>query len=105
MTLDDANLPIWVTDFRDKWGADTFDLGGGDGPLGPKFGLTGGVNRFDNPDMWADLTVGASQPVGCKGILSVTPSGGFATSGVEGGPFSPSSKVYTLSNKGAQPLN
>ena len=34
------------------------------------------------------------------GVLSVTPSGGLTSSGLAGGPFSPSSVVYTLANTG-----
>ena len=36
--------------------------------------------------------------------LTVTPTEGLSSSGVQGGPFSPSSKAYTLSNTGGSPL-
>ncbi len=39
------------------------------------------------------------------GTLAVTPSGALSASGSEGGPFSPSSQVYTLANTGGQTLN
>jgi len=39
------------------------------------------------------------------GILSVTPSDGLASSGNQGGPFSPSSKSYTLQNTGGSSIN
>jgi len=37
-------------------------------------------------------------------VLSVTPSEGLNSSGFEGGPFSPSTKIYTLTNRGKQSL-
>ena len=36
--------------------------------------------------------------------LTVTPSDGLASSGYQGGPFTPSNKVYTLSNTGTSNL-
>jgi M6 family metalloprotease-like protein len=39
------------------------------------------------------------------GILSVTPPDGLTSSGNQGGPFSPSSKVYTLQNTGGSSIN
>jgi subtilisin family serine protease len=39
------------------------------------------------------------------GRLSVTPAGGFAATGPRGGPFSPGSQTYTLSNNGSASLN
>jgi subtilisin family serine protease len=38
------------------------------------------------------------------GALSVSPSTGLSSSGFEGGPFSPSSQIYTLSNTGGQSI-
>lgn len=37
--------------------------------------------------------------------LEVTPSANFATSGVQGGPFTPSEVIYTLANRGTQTLS
>ncbi|MEM4720705.1 MAG: choice-of-anchor D domain-containing protein [Candidatus Methanomethylicaceae archaeon] len=39
------------------------------------------------------------------GVLSVTPSEGFNSSGNQGGPFSPSSKDYVLENTGGASIN
>ena len=39
------------------------------------------------------------------GVLSVTPADGLSASGTQGGPFSPSSKTYTLTNTGGIPIN
>ena len=39
------------------------------------------------------------------GILAVSPSGGLSSSGAAGGPFSPSSSSYTVSNSGGSTLN
>ena len=46
------------------------------------------------------LTVGVP-----AGVLTVTPAGSFTSSGYQGGPFSPPSQVYTLSNTGTLSLN
>jgi len=39
------------------------------------------------------------------GVLLVTPADGISASGTQGGPFSPSSKTYTLTNTGGIPIN
>ena len=39
------------------------------------------------------------------GTLSVTPADGLTSSGTQGGPFTPSSKVYTLQNIGSSSIN
>ncbi|MCP2606362.1 choice-of-anchor D domain-containing protein, partial [Candidatus Aminicenantes bacterium AC-708-I09] len=44
-------------------------------------------------------------PPPTPGILSVTPADGLSSSGLEGGPFSPSSKTYTLQNTGGTSIN
>ena len=40
-----------------------------------------------------------------QGILEVTPGTGLSMSGPEGGPFSPPSQTYTLTNSGASTIN
>jgi hypothetical protein len=54
---------------------------------------------FDT-ESW-ELTVQSIMP----GVLTITPSDGFDSSGPEGGPFSPSSKDYTLENTGDASLD
>ncbi len=39
------------------------------------------------------------------GVLGVTPTSGLTSSGTQGGPFSPASIVYTLTNTGGQSIN
>jgi hypothetical protein len=39
------------------------------------------------------------------GILSLTPAGGLASTGSEGGPFTPTSLAYTLENTGGTPID
>ena len=39
------------------------------------------------------------------GVLAVTPAGGLTSAGLRGGPFSPSSQVYTLENTGGTSIN
>jgi hypothetical protein len=39
------------------------------------------------------------------GVLAITPTGGLTSSGAEGGPFSPNSTIYTLTNSGGTSLN
>lgn len=51
----------------------------------------------------AEVASANSQPTN-PGTLSVNPSGAFAASGTQGGPFSPSSNAYTLTNPGDQPI-
>ncbi len=45
--------------------------------------------------------IAMEQDLGSSGELSVSPSGDFSSSGVEGGPFSPVSKTYILQNVGS----
>lgn len=47
---------------------------------------------------------GSGEPQPDPGAMSVSPSGGFASQGVVGGPFSPSSQVVTLTNTGEQSI-
>ena len=48
---------------------------------------------------------GVSLTVNSPGLLAVSPAGGLSASGTVGGPFSPGSMVYTLTNSGGSPLN
>ena len=74
-------------------------------------GLTAGVYQdsitFTNDTNGAGNT---SRPVSLTvnstvGVLAVTPSVGLSSSGVEGGPFAPSSITYTLDNVGASAID
>jgi hypothetical protein len=51
------------------------------------------LSSWTNP-----LSVAISAPT--AGTLSVNPSGGLSASGIQGGPFTPTSQVYTLQNGG-----
>lgn len=48
------------------------------------------------------VALSITPPPGC---LAVTPGDGLSATGSEGGPFGPSSKTYTLTNSGGQPIN
>ena len=52
-----------------------------------------------------DTTRGVALKVLKNGSLSVTPADGLSSSGSQGGPFSPSSKPYTLTNGGGQAIS
>jgi hypothetical protein len=52
-----------------------------------------------------NTTRGVSLTVVAAGALSVTPAGGLASTGPVGGPFSPSSQIYTLRNTGGWPID
>jgi Pro-kumamolisin, activation domain/Bacterial Ig-like domain (group 3)/Immunoglobulin domain/Domain of unknown function (DUF5011)/Viral BACON domain len=43
--------------------------------------------------------------VGPADVLGITPQSGFTAAGLSGGPFSPSSQVFTLTNSGASSLS
>lgn len=58
-------------------------------------------NGLGNTTRSVTLTVGAAAP----GVLAVSPASGFASSGPQGGPFSPSSQTYTLTNTGEQSIS
>lgn len=47
------------------------------------------------------VAISAASP----GVLAITPMGGLTSSGVAGGPFSPISIIYTLTNSGGTSLN
>jgi hypothetical protein len=76
------------------------------------------TNAGDSPYFYAfpgyDLCTGWGTPSGSNLInalagpadaLQITPISGFIASGVAGGPFTPSSQVYSLTNAGANALN
>jgi hypothetical protein len=58
------------------------------------------TNGNGNTTRPVSLTVNA-----LPGVLSVTPADGLTSSGNQGGPFSPSSKNYTLQNTGGTSIN
>ena len=60
------------------------------------------TNGTGNTTRPVSLTVNATN---VAGPLTVTPAGGLTSSGTAGGPFTPSSQSYTLTNTGAAPMN
>ncbi|HVM49145.1 MAG TPA: PKD domain-containing protein, partial [Candidatus Acidoferrum sp.] len=58
------------------------------------------ANASDHLPVVADYALTLSGPA-----LAVAPAGGLASSGPQGGPFSPSSQVYTLTNTGTGTLS
>ena len=58
----------------------------------------------DESSLMIDPDSGQARQEG-PGVLSVTPADGFSSSGNSGGPFSPSSKPYTLQNTGGSSIN
>lgn len=52
-----------------------------------------------------DGAVGVELTVLAPGLLAVAPAENFVASGIVGGPFSPGTKTYTLSNDGEAPLD
>jgi hypothetical protein len=61
--------------------------------------FTNTTNGSGNTTRTVTLTITA------PGALSVTPAGGLTSTGVAGGPFTPSSLVYTLTNTGGVGIN
>ncbi len=66
-------------------------------------GSTSRLSNWLDPGSTGQTSVDTLVP-GASG-LSVTPSDGLASSGDPGGPFTPSSKVYTLENLGSTGIN
>lgn len=65
--------------------------------------FTNTTNGSGNTSRGVTLTVNGSTPT--PGALSVSPATGLAASGAVGGPFSPSSQAYTLTNTGGSSIN
>lgn len=61
--------------------------------------FTNTTNGAGNTTRAVSLTVNA------PAALSVSPAGGLTSTGLVGGPFSPSSRVYTLTNSGGVSMN
>jgi len=59
-------------------------------------------NGTGNATRSVSLTVNTTN---VSGPMTVTPAGGLTSSGTAGGPFSPSSQTYTLTNTGTSPMN
>ena len=75
------NLPDWYGWFKVSW--------------------TGGGTSSDRLSDWLDpLGTGALTVETIDPFFKVTPSEGFETSGIHGGPFDPEEMVYTLTNTG-----
>ena len=70
------------------------------GSYGDTVSFTNTINGNGNTTRSVSLTVNA-----LPGVLSVTPSDGLSSSGIQGGPFSPSSKNYTLQNTGGNSIS
>ena len=64
--------------------------------------FTNTSNGTGNTTRPVSLTVNATN---VAGPMTVTPAGGLTSSGTAGGPFTPSSLSYTLTNTGAAPMN
>ena len=61
--------------------------------------FTNTTNAIGNTTRAVTLTVGT------PGVLVVTPGGDLVSSGLVGGPFTPSNQVYTLQNTGGQDID
>jgi hypothetical protein len=64
--------------------------------------FTNTTNGTGNATRTVSLTVNAAN---VAGPMTVTPAGGLTSSGTAGGPFTPSSLSYTLTNTGTAPMN
>ena len=72
--------------------------------------LQASVRRISAAQLYTDLTTASDHlpvvadytiPISAPG-LAVAPAGGLTSAGGAGGPFSPSSQIYTLTNAGAE---
>ena len=64
--------------------------------------FTNTTNGTGNTTRPVSLTVNAAN---VAGPMTVTPAGGLTSSGTAGGPFTPSSLSYTVTNTGTAPMN
>ncbi len=71
-----------------------------DGTYNDTVTFTNTTNGSGNTTRAVALTVSAP-----AGALSVTPAGGLTSSGLAGGPFTPSSQAYTLENTGGRSIS
>ena len=62
-------------------------------------------NGLTKPRINVDLALVALGVAPGNGVLEVTPAGGLAASGPTGGPFTPVSRTFTLSNTGSDGLD
>jgi uncharacterized repeat protein (TIGR02543 family) len=101
-------------------GSVTVDLDKPTYVYGEKVTLTATANAGYNFSSWSGSVTGTTNPVtitingdktvtanfgAIPGTLFVNPSDGLSASGKQGGPFSPSSRNYTLQNTGGTPIN
>ena len=63
--------------------------------------FTNTTNNYGDTSRPVTLKIGTSNP----GVLSVSPTENFLSTGLPGGPFSPSTKNYTLTNTGGSSLD
>ena len=60
----------------------------------------------DNPNGTTNLDIYVARvTVASLDVLGVTPAGGLTSAGLRGGPFTPDSQIYTLTNGGTASLN
>ncbi len=109
ISLTTGNPPTTLTMFDD--GAHG-DGAVGDGVFGATIPVQAGgttvtysVKATDNTAASTTSSDGSYTVVTVSPALAVSPAGGFTTGGAIGGPFSPASAAYTLSNTGTGSLN
>lgn len=79
---------------------------------GQSYMSSNGTSWKDVATYWANANVclkafalNSSTPAPAPGVLSVASTAGLSASGTQGGPFSPSSVTYTLTNTGESSIN